>query len=667
VTERRHLDDPLSVLAGVGPARAAALSRMGLETLRDLLLHMPRRLEGSGEELSVAAAREALGRQVIVSGLLSGRRFHRFGRRSTLRLTLQDGEDQLELVFFNQPWQRHGFEKGAAFTFSGVVRETSRGPAIVSPRFAPGLQALQSDEWSVVYGTTAGVGQELLRRLVAAALELCRAELEERLPGEYLARCELPSLADAVAGLHAPSSPQEFRAARRRVLLEVLLPIQARARARLRGGGEGSGALRVERGQGDRFRGLFPFELTQGQREVIAELDRDLARGEPMRRLLQGDVGSGKTVLGLYACMSVAAAGGQAAFMAPTELLAEQHHAGLAPLLERAGLRAAVLTGSLRAPERRRVRGLLESGELDVVFGTHALISKGVRYARLALAVIDEQHRFGVAQRARLVEKGEDAHLLLMTATPIPRTLALTIYGDLDVSVLRERPPGRAEITTRWLKPKDARRTPELLRERLEQGEQVYWVCPRIGDDEEAGALRAHARLAGSQLAQYGVELVHGRMASEERAARLERFRRGEVQLLVATPVIEVGVDVPRATVLVVEDSERLGLAQLHQLRGRVGRSSLPSWCLLYGKPVARERLRLLESCGCGFELAEEDLRLRGMGELAGTRQSGELGGLLSDLEQDLDLLTLARDLFAQRPELVGAYHSPTGAQARLR
>ncbi|MCB9913700.1 MAG: DEAD/DEAH box helicase [Planctomycetes bacterium] len=399
---------------------------------------------------------------------------------------------------------------------------------------------------------------------------------------------------------------------------------------------------------------------------MLDEVEADLASGRAMRRLLQGDVGAGKTVLGLYAALAVARAGGQAAFMAPTELLAEQHHAGLAPLCAELGLSCGLLTGSTRGAARRALTRDLAVGTVDLVFGTHALLSRDVRFARLDLAIIDEQQRFGVAQRARLVEKGAAAHLLLMTATPIPRTLAHTLYGDLDVSVLREKPPGRGPLTTRWLRKRDRERLPEFLRERLAAGEQVYWVSPLVGEEEgeERGALRAHRRLAKSALAPFGLELVHGRLPSDERAARLERFRRGEARLLVATTVIEVGVDVPAATVLVVEDAERLGLAQLHQLRGRVGRGPRASYCLLYGRPGARARLELLERCDDGFTIAEEDLKLRGMGELAGTRQAGVFGGVLADLAGDLDLLVAVRELLSGRPELLRAY--ARGAAAAL-
>jgi ATP-dependent DNA helicase RecG len=357
--------------------------------------------------------------------------------------------------------------------------------------------------------------------------------------------------------------------------------------------------------------------------------------------------------------LSAVEAGGQAALLAPTELLARQHADTLARLLAPLRLVPVLLTGRERGAARRRLYEALATGEAQIAVGTHALFQEGVAYADLALAVIDEQHRFGVAQRARLLEKGRDVHALLMTATPIPRTLALTVYADLDTSVLDEKPPGRAAIRTRWLRRADRERLPAFLRERLEQEEQVYWVAPLIGAEEEdeeqpaVGALRAYRRLARSDLAPFGVELVHGRQEAGERAERLERFRSGAARVLVATTIVEVGVDVPAATVMVVEGAERLGLAQLHQLRGRVGRGAKPSWCLLFGKAGARERLELLERSDCGFELAEEDLRRRGMGELAGLRQSG---GPLAGLEGELDLLLAARDALRADPALVRRY-----------
>ena len=645
-TEGPALDEALTSLRGVGPSRARLFERLGLVTLRDLVLYLPRRLESAGRAVSIAEALASESGDVVVfHGTIEKHRFQRFGRRSTLRLTVARDGEAIEVVYFNQPWQRERFRKGSEYSFAGRVTHSDKGALVISPQSAEGPNSLPTDRWFCVYGVTAGLGQELVRSLMQSALERVRGELTETLAPDVLAELELPPLESALIELHAPTTLAAYNGARRRVLLEALLPLQARVLARAeRAEGEGL-HFAAEAFERARARMKLPWNLTAGQESILLELQADLDRRLPMRRLLQGDVGSGKTVLGLLACAAVAAGGAQSAFMAPTELLAEQHYYGLRTWLEAAGLRAELLTGSLRRAERRALLRNLEAGDIDVLFGTHALFSADVHFARLALAVIDEQHRFGVAQRARLVDKGHAVHLLLMTATPIPRTLALTLYGDLEVSLLREKPPGRGEVRTRWLRPKDGERLPDFLRERLRAGEQVYWVCPLIGAEEQSGAEHAAERLRASDLAEFGIELVHGRMPAEERAARLASFRAGDVRVLVATTVIEVGVDVPNATVMVIEQAERLGLAQLHQLRGRVGRSELESWCLLYGKPVAKERFQLLETCNDGFELAEADLARRGMGELAGRRQSGEFGGLLATLEGDVDLLLAARDL----------------------
>ena len=344
--------------------------------------------------------------------------------------------------------------------------------------------------------------------------------------------------------------------------------------------------------------------------------------------------------------------------MAPTELLAEQHHLGVASMLARAGLKSEILTGSIPRARRTKLLRALAAGEIDVVFGTHALFSADVGFARLDLCVIDEQHRFGVGQRAALSAKGDEVHTLLLTATPIPRTLALTVYGDLDVSVLDELPPGRGQLSTRWVRGAKRKEIVPFLERRLEAGERVFWVCPRIGDEDRVrgSVLARHARLEATALARHGIELVHGRLDAETRARRLERFRRGESRVLVATTVIEVGIDVPEATVMVIEEAERLGLAQLHQLRGRVGRGARDAWCLLCGAEVAGERFGVLERTRDGFEIAEEDLARRGMGDLVGVRQSGANGEGLEGAWRDPDLLFAARDLVRTRPEVRDHY-----------
>ncbi len=644
----------LTALPGVGPARAARLAKLGLRTVRDLLFLQPRRLERQGERATAAEARAAIGSEVSVRGAVTSIRFHRSGRRrSLLRVRVEDSTGAIDALFFNQPWLRERMNDartaGRDVELYGRVVETRSGPALASPRRGTDENALPEPGTLIPhYPLTEGIGQPFLRELVRAAVEALADDVEEPLPAEHLHRLGLPALPAAVRGLHLPEDAKSFQRARRRVALESILALQARLARRwedrARGGARAIACAPAERAA---ILARFPFEPTAGQRGVAGEIFDDLGRTWPMRRLLQGDVGAGKTLVGVAACLAVAARGGQSALMAPTELLAEQHYYGLLPVLERTGLAATLLTGSLPAARRRAALDALASGAAQLAVGTHALFSGDVRFRRLDLAVVDEQQRFGVAQRRELLEKGRDVHVLLMTATPIPRTLALTLYGDLEVSLLREKPPGRGELKTRVVAPAERARVVRFLRDRLAAGERAFWVAPRIeaeDDDDPRAAEAAFEKLARGQLREHGVELVHGRVPSDERAARLDRFRSGTSRLLVGTTIVEVGVDVPEATVMVVDGAERFGLAQLHQLRGRVGRGAAKSTCVLIAARGGLERCRVLEESDDGFAIAEEDLRRRGMGDLAGLRQAGESGEGLGDPADDLDLLLYARE-----------------------
>jgi len=655
------------VLEGVGPVRAAAFERLGIRCLRDLLLCPPARIEVRGDRVRVADARESVGRELSVVGTVSRPSFfRRGGRRSVVRLTLTDATGAIGALWFNQPWLRDNLrelaEGGEEVELYGRIVTTKSGPALSTPRIGTRARPLPPPgSLRPVYPLGEGLGQELVRRLVREVTKRFAHLLEEPLPAALLEEHGLPPLAEAVARVHRPEGADGIDEARRRLALESLLALQAGLRgARV---GEGVGRARPVRFGAKRRRALLgelPFRPTRGQERVLDEVLRDLARTRPMRRLLQGEVGSGKTLVATAAAFAVAASGGQSAILVPTELLAEQHHLGLEPLFERLGVRCRLHVGSQRAPERRAVRDEMESGGAQVVVGTHALLSPAVRFHRLDLAVIDEQQRFGVAQKQALLEKGRDVHVLLMTATPIPRTLALTLYGDLETSLLAEKPPGRGPVQTRIVTPAKRGAALRLVRERLEAGERVFWVCPRIeaADDGEAPAAveEAHAGLAASSLGEFGVRLVHGRLSAEERARRIRAFRAGEAGILVGTTIVEVGVDVPEATVMVIDGAERLGLAQLHQLRGRIGRGPRPSWCLLLAGKKAGERMRMLESTDDGFAIAEEDLRQRGMGELAGLRQAGGGPEGLLDASSFEELALLARRIVLQDPSLLQRY-----------
>jgi ATP-dependent DNA helicase RecG len=645
-------------LKGVGPALARRLSKLGLETVADLLFWLPTRYEDRTHIVPIGSLRP--GMRAAVEGAIELAEVAFRGRR-TLLVRLSDGTGFLTLRFFHfSAAQQAQLVRGARLRCFGEVRRGKHGPEIVHPEYrdaaAPDKQAVEG-ALTPIYPVTEGLQQGRLRNLTAQALAAAaEGRLADWLPEQIRGELALPGLVEALAFVHRP--PPDARLdvlesgrhpAQRRLAFEELLAHQLslrELRSEIRRdpafavAAAGALAARLVAGTG--------FTLTGAQQRVVAELRRDLAMPHPMLRLVQGDVGSGKTIVAALAAADVVEAGHQAALMAPTELLAEQHLQNFTRWLAPLGLAPVLLTGRMPARARREAEAAIASGRPLVAIGTHALFQEDVRFGSLALVVVDEQHRFGVHQRMRLREKGARGrypHQLIMTATPIPRTLAMTAYADLDVSVIDELPPGRTPIVTVAMP--DARRDEvvQRIRSACLAGRQAYWVCPLIEESEllEAQAAEDTAAALAVALPDVAVGIVHGRMPPAAREKTMAKFKAGGIGLLVATTVIEVGVDVPNASLMVIENAERMGLAQLHQLRGRVGRGSEASTCLLLWhaplSALAKERLAVLKRTNDGFEVARRDLELRGPGELLGTRQTGLMQLKVADLVRDADLL----------------------------
>jgi len=681
-----------------GDTLADKLARLGIAREEDLVLHLPLRYEDHTRLVPLAQVK--VGDTVQTEGsVVHVDVAYRPRRQLVCRIEEVDargGRSGLTLRFFSfYPNQQKALEQGARVRVYGDVREGHFGPEIVHPQFRVVHEgAPLEDRLTPVYPTTAGLGQETLRKVIARSLAADPGRLAETLPDELVRRRALWKFGDAVTFLHTP--PPRLAALTQRALdarthpawtrlkfdelVAQQLSLKAHRAARAKRNAPvltGTGALQKQ------LIARVGFELTRAQQKVTREISHDLKRSMPMQRLLQGDVGSGKTVVATLAALQAIESGRQVAFMAPTELLAEQHYRKLAAWLAGLPVEVAWLSGSLPAKERKRARERLASGEAQFAVGTHALFQEGVEMPRLGLAIVDEQHRFGVAQRLALRGKGlAEAHQLMMSATPIPRTLAMTFYADLDVSVLDELPPGRTPVATRIVNQKRRAEIVDYVGKRCEAGAQVYWVCPLIEESEKLElqtAVALHAELTaayaspltpalsprGGEREEVVVGLLHGRMKPAEKAAVMDAFVRGETSVLVATTVIEVGVDVPNASIMVIEHAERFGLAQLHQLRGRVGRGAAESQCiLLFEEPLsetAKARLRVIYESTDGFEIARQDLAIRGPGEFLGARQSGVPMLRFADLERDTALIEQARDA---ADELIAKF--PDAAQAHL-
>jgi ATP-dependent DNA helicase RecG len=648
------LDQSVESLRGVGPGIARRLQRLGIESVGDLLCLIPQRYEDRTTVRPLGSLR--LGDRVRVAGQIALADVV-FRRRRMLLCRLVDGTGTLTLRFFHfGRAQQESLAVGATIECFGEVRAGLGGMEMVHPEYRTVADAEPSDTLTPIYPTTEGLHQARLRAIIDAALKLLDDESIE----DYLAetiRDDWPPLAEALRYLHRPPPDANLPAfeqgrhpAQRRLAFEELVAQRlSLRRAASVGTARVAQSISTSSEQLKRFYGTLPFVLTAGQQAAVEELFADMAQPVPMHRLLQGDVGSGKTVVAALAMFAAASAGFQAALMAPTEILAEQHRQNLSRWFEPLGFASAILTGSLGAADRRNALAAIAGGQASIVIGTHALFQEGVEFATLGLVVVDEQHRFGVEQRLRLNEKGQrngiHPHQLIMTATPIPRTLAMTAYADLDYSVIEGVPAGRKPIQTVVMPQSKRPALVERIARHCEHGGQAYWVCPLI---EESEALETSAAIELEQslteaLPEVRVGLVHGRMKGSQKDAVMRDFKQGSIGLLIATTVIEVGVDVPNASMMVIENAERMGLAQLHQLRGRVGRGQVQSACVLLYRPplseVARERLDMLRRTTDGFAIAQKDLELRGPGEVLGIRQTGVAVLRVADLLRDADLL----------------------------
>ncbi len=643
------LTTDIRYLRGVGETKAKALSRLGITNVGELLTHLPRSYEDRTRICTIAEVQPD--ETVCIAAMVAEEPRFSYVRKGMelLKLRIVDGAAAMDVTFFNQSYLRNTLHRGDSFIFYGKVEGTPLHKSMTNPKFEPEGKNRLTGRILPVYALTAGIGNALLISLMETALPECAPLLPELLPESIRQEHSLCALPFAYENIHFPRDYESLAIARRRLIFEELFTLQCAMKLL---------KLRRERGAGRKFQSRdmeefyasLPFTPTDAQRRAVAEAVEDMCGGLSMSRLVQGDVGSGKTLVAA-ACIWFAWKNGcQSAFMAPTEILAEQHLRTMEGFLAPFGISVGILKGAMGVKARRETLALLSDGHLDVLVGTHALLGDAVQYDRLGLVITDEQHRFGVNQRSALSKKGEGAHVLVMSATPIPRTLALIIYGDLDVSVIDELPPGRQTVKTFAVDESYRARLNGFIRKQAEEGHQVFVVCPMVEENDELPeklkSATEHAEELQKTFPKLRIGCVHGKMKPKEKEKAMAAFVSGEVDVLVSTTVVEVGVDVPNATLMVVENAERFGLSQLHQLRGRVGRGKAQSWCILVSddkSETARARLKVLCATNDGFKVAEEDLRLRGPGDFFGQRQHGLPEMHVADLQADMDVLREAQ------------------------
>lgn len=664
----QNLDLPITSIKGINTGFAGKFGRLGVKTVRDMLYFFPRRHLDYSQRTTIAQLVPDK-EQTVIANIWEAR-VVQLGRRRATEATIGDETGNMRAVWFNQPYLAARMQVNSSIVLSGKVSIYRGQKVFESPAWEPADESefIHTGRLVPLYASTQGLWPRQVRRLMKEVVDQWGGQVTDFLPADIKIRCALLDLPKAISQAHFPDNQDWKDRARQRLAFDELFLLQLGVMMKKRHWQADRGlAFKVESPLLSSFISSLPFKLTLAQQRVMREITADLAKPVPMSRLLQGEVGSGKTVVAAAAVLLAVANGCQGAMMAPTEILAEQHFATIGWLLSRVAktveegpflksfeglssesLTVALLTGSMTDGEKKKVQSLILEGKVHILLGTHALIQKGVQFKKLGLVVVDEQHRFGVEQRSALRQKGFNPHMIVMTATPIPRTLALTLYGDLDLSVIDELPPGRQVVKTRWLGPDEREKAYDFIRRQVSEGRQAFIICPLIEESESVEAKAAVAeyqRLSQEVFPSLKLGLLHGRMTADEKDKVMRGFREGEYHILVSTPVVEVGIDIPNATVMLVETAARFGMSQLHQFRGRVGRGEHPSYCILLAEepsPEGRERLQAIERIHNGFLLAEEDLKMRGPGEFFGTRQSG-LPDLRMARLSDVGLLEMAR------------------------